>query len=217
MASFKFQNDEASLGKEKAPILASFSSWGPKPLGLEILKLNVIALDLNILATFILEMALSKSPYDPTRSKFNILLRTCANPKRMACLTEDPAIVENLVPINSLLHTPELKFGASMQFPFQPDGMGLSSSSLKLSSFGRLLESTMPMIILSSNLVSNQRPLSTLRFRKLCDQVVWRWVVAWSFMTTVTPSMLANIISFSLNQQCCKASQGLVGIQTSII
>ncbi|KAH7847206.1 hypothetical protein Vadar_023255 [Vaccinium darrowii] len=45
-------------------------------------------------ATFILDMALSKSPYDPTRSKFNILLGTCANPKRMACLTEDPAVVE---------------------------------------------------------------------------------------------------------------------------
>ncbi|KAH7847038.1 hypothetical protein Vadar_021163 [Vaccinium darrowii] len=91
--------------------------------------------------------------------------------------------------------------------------MGPSSSSLKLSSSSHILESTMPMIILSSNLVSSQRPLSTLRFRKPCDQVVWRWMVAWSLMTTVTPSMLANIISFYLNQQCCKASQGLVGMR----
>ncbi|KAH7846329.1 hypothetical protein Vadar_012567 [Vaccinium darrowii] len=87
-----------------------------------------------------------------------------------------------------------------MQFPFQPDGTDPSSSSLKLSSSGYIPESTMRINILSSNLMLGQRPLSTLRFGKPCDRVVWRWVVAWSFVTTVTPSLLASVTSFSISQ-----------------
>ncbi|KAH7846445.1 hypothetical protein Vadar_014179 [Vaccinium darrowii] len=79
-ASFKFEKDEASLGKERAPILASFSSRGPNPLVPEILKPDVIAPGLNILAAFIPDVAPSESPNDPRRAKFNILSGTS-----MAC------------------------------------------------------------------------------------------------------------------------------------
>lgn len=80
MASFKFQNDQVSLGKERAPLLASFSSRGPNPIVLEILKPDLLAPVLNILAAYIPNRALSESVNDPRRTEFNIMSGTS-----MAC------------------------------------------------------------------------------------------------------------------------------------
>ncbi|XP_057491283.1 subtilisin-like protease SBT1.7 [Actinidia eriantha] len=66
--------------KERAPALASFSSRGPNPLVLEILKPDLIAPGLNILAAFSPNVALSESLYDTRREKFNIISGTS-----MAC------------------------------------------------------------------------------------------------------------------------------------
>lgn len=80
MASFKFQNDQVSLGKERAPLLASFSSRGPNPIVPEILKLDLLAPGLNILAAYIPNGAPSESVNDPRRTEFNIMSGTS-----MAC------------------------------------------------------------------------------------------------------------------------------------
>lgn len=76
MASFKFQNDQVSLGKERAPLLASFSSRGPNPIVPEILKPDLLAPGLNILAAYIPNRALSESVNDPRRTEFNIMSST---------------------------------------------------------------------------------------------------------------------------------------------
>ncbi|KAF7150302.1 hypothetical protein RHSIM_Rhsim02G0128900 [Rhododendron simsii] len=80
MACFKFQNDQVSLAKARSPLLASFSSRGPNQIVSKILKPDLLAPGLNILAAYIPNRAPSASVNDPWRIEFNIMSGTS-----MAC------------------------------------------------------------------------------------------------------------------------------------
>lgn len=58
--------------REEAPILSSFSSRGPNSVSPDILKPDVIAPGLNILAAWPLNMSPSRLPSDKRRTKFNL-------------------------------------------------------------------------------------------------------------------------------------------------
>ncbi|KAL6997547.1 hypothetical protein U1Q18_007674 [Sarracenia purpurea var. burkii] len=79
-ASFKFNNDQQSIGKERAPALASFSGRGPNPIVSKILKPDIIGPGVNILAAFPPNIPITRSLFDPRRSSFNIMSGTS-----MAC------------------------------------------------------------------------------------------------------------------------------------
>ncbi|CAJ1976068.1 unnamed protein product [Sphenostylis stenocarpa] len=68
------------LGVKPAPKVASFSARGPNPVSPEILKPDVIAPGLNILAAWPSTVPPSSLPSDPRRTDFNILSGTS-----MAC------------------------------------------------------------------------------------------------------------------------------------
>ncbi|KAA8531773.1 hypothetical protein F0562_006510 [Nyssa sinensis] len=78
-ASFRFYNLSV-IGKNRAPAVASFSSRGPNFIIPEILKPDLLAPGINILAAFVPNLAPSGSPYDPRRVDFNLLSGTS-----MAC------------------------------------------------------------------------------------------------------------------------------------
>ncbi|CAL5443425.1 unnamed protein product [Camellia sinensis] len=79
VARFVF-HDATSPRKERAPALASFSARGPNPTVAEILKPDLIAPGLNILAAFAPNVPLTGSFYDKRTPKFTILSGTS-----MAC------------------------------------------------------------------------------------------------------------------------------------
>ncbi|XP_057502029.1 subtilisin-like protease SBT1.7 [Actinidia eriantha] len=70
IASFRIHNLTV-VGKERAPIVLSFSARGPNPVVPEVLKPDIIAPGLNILAAWPTNIPPSRSPYDPRRVNFN--------------------------------------------------------------------------------------------------------------------------------------------------
>ncbi|GFY80296.1 leucine-rich receptor-like protein kinase family protein [Actinidia rufa] len=70
IASFRIHNLTV-VGKERAPIVLSFSARGPNPVVPEVLKPNIIGPGLNILAAWPPNIPPSRSPYDPRRVNFN--------------------------------------------------------------------------------------------------------------------------------------------------
>ncbi|KAM3274946.1 hypothetical protein ACQJBY_043747 [Aegilops geniculata] len=79
VASFNFTCDTVT-GENRAPMVAGFSSRGPNPIVPEILKPDVIAPGVNILAAWSGATPLSDSDMDPRRVEYNILSGTS-----MAC------------------------------------------------------------------------------------------------------------------------------------
>ncbi|KAF7072349.1 hypothetical protein CFC21_077494 [Triticum aestivum] len=79
VASFNFTCDTVT-GENRAPMVAGFSSRGPNPIVPEILKPDVIAPGVNILAAWSGAASPSHSEMDPRRVEYNILSGTS-----MAC------------------------------------------------------------------------------------------------------------------------------------
>ncbi|KAG6577535.1 Subtilisin-like protease 5.4, partial [Cucurbita argyrosperma subsp. sororia] len=71
---------KTELGTKPAPIMASFSSRGPNPVEPSILKPDITAPGINILAAFSEENSITGLPYDKRRVLFNVLSGTS-----MAC------------------------------------------------------------------------------------------------------------------------------------
>lgn len=70
-ASFESHNTNTVIGKDRAPIALSFSARGPNPIVKEILKPDLIAPGLNILAAWPSNRSPTRSLNDPRRVKFN--------------------------------------------------------------------------------------------------------------------------------------------------
>ncbi|XP_044946623.1 subtilisin-like protease SBT1.7 [Hordeum vulgare subsp. vulgare] len=79
VASFAFTCDTVT-GENRAPMVAGFSSRGPNPIAPEILKPDVIAPGVNILAAWSGAASPSRSDKDPRRVEYNIISGTS-----MAC------------------------------------------------------------------------------------------------------------------------------------
>lgn len=79
MASISFSRETAIIGENQAPVVAGFSSRGPNPIAPELLKPDVIAPGVNILAAWPRDAPLS--PIDPggddgRRADYNIISGT---------------------------------------------------------------------------------------------------------------------------------------------
>ncbi|KAM7529229.1 hypothetical protein LguiB_032639 [Lonicera macranthoides] len=70
-ASFESHNTNTVIGKDRAPITTSFSARGPNPIVKEVLKPDLIAPGLNILAAWPSNISPTRSLNDPRRVKFN--------------------------------------------------------------------------------------------------------------------------------------------------
>jgi hypothetical protein len=80
VASFRF-TCRTVTGKNRAPMMSSYSSRGPNHVAREILKPDVIAPGTNILAAWPGESPLTYAEEDPRRARFNIQSGTS-----MSCL-----------------------------------------------------------------------------------------------------------------------------------
>ncbi|KAJ4720776.1 Subtilisin-like protease [Melia azedarach] len=77
-ATMVFRNTE--LGAKPAPVVAAFSSRGPNPQSIYIIKPDLIAPGVNILAAWTNDSSPTEIPEDPRRAEFNIISGTS-----MAC------------------------------------------------------------------------------------------------------------------------------------
>lgn len=101
------------LGIKPSPIVAAFSSRGPNFLSLEVLKPDVVAPGVNILAAWTGEMGPSSLPTDRRRVKFNILSGTsmsCPHVSGVAALLKarhpewSPAAIKSALMTTAYVH-----------------------------------------------------------------------------------------------------------------
>uniref|UniRef100_A0A2P2Q3P8 Cucumisin n=1 Tax=Rhizophora mucronata TaxID=61149 RepID=A0A2P2Q3P8_RHIMU len=119
------------LGIRPSPVVASFSSRGPNFLSLEILKPDVIAPGVNILAAWTDDLGPSSLPTDHRRVKFNILSGTsmsCPHVSGVAALIKarhpewSPAAIKSALMTTAYVHDNTYKplKDASTAFPSTP-------------------------------------------------------------------------------------------------
>ncbi|KAM7272345.1 hypothetical protein ACFE04_027008 [Oxalis oulophora] len=101
------------LGIKPSPVVAAFSSRGPNFLSLEILKPDVVAPGLNILAAWTGDLGPSSLPTDHRRVKFNILSGTsmsCPHVSGVAALLKarhpewSPAAIKSALMTTAYVH-----------------------------------------------------------------------------------------------------------------
>ncbi|XWS37734.1 hypothetical protein CRYUN_Cryun19dG0070500 [Craigia yunnanensis] len=119
------------LGIRPSPVVAAFSSRGPNFLTLEILKPDVVAPGVNILAAWTGELGPSSLPTDHRRVKFNILSGTsmsCPHVSGIAALLKarhpewSPAAIKSALMTTAYVHdnTHNPLKDASMSAPSNP-------------------------------------------------------------------------------------------------
>ncbi|KAF3951276.1 hypothetical protein ACB098_10G161000 [Castanea mollissima] len=110
-ASFAFLGTR--LGIRPSPVVAAFSSRGPNFLTLEILKPDLVAPGVNILAAWTGNLGPSSLPTDPRRVKFNILSGTsmsCPHVSGIAALLKarhpdwSPAAIKSALMTTAYVH-----------------------------------------------------------------------------------------------------------------
>ncbi|KAF6160291.1 hypothetical protein GIB67_019060 [Kingdonia uniflora] len=122
---------ETKIGIRPAPVVAAFSSRGPNFLTLEILKPDVIAPGVNILAAWSGTVGPSSLPTDHRRVKFNILSGTsmsCPHVSGIAALLKarhpewSPAAIKSALMTTAYLHDNTFKSlkDASTDTPSSP-------------------------------------------------------------------------------------------------
>lgn len=118
------------LGIRPSPVVAAFSSRGPNILSLEILKPDLVAPGVNILAAWTGEMGPSSLPTDNRRVNFNILSGTsmsCPHVSGVAALLKarhpewSPAAIKSALMTTAYVHS-------STMNPFMDAATGLNSS-----------------------------------------------------------------------------------------
>lgn len=101
------------LGIKPSPVVAAFSSRGPNYLSLEILKPDIVAPGVNILAAWTGKTAPSSLPTDRRRTKFNILSGTsmsCPHVSGIAALLKakhpdwSPAAIKSALMTTAYVH-----------------------------------------------------------------------------------------------------------------
>ncbi|XP_047941479.1 subtilisin-like protease SBT1.3 [Salvia hispanica] len=110
-ATLSFQGTKLKI--KPSPVVAAFSSRGPNILSLEILKPDVVAPGVNILAAWTGALGPSSLPTDPRRTKFNILSGTsmsCPHVSGVAALIKSkhpnwsPAAIKSALMTTAYIH-----------------------------------------------------------------------------------------------------------------
>lgn len=119
------------VGIKPSPVVAAFSSRGPNFLSLEILKPDVVAPGVNIIAAWTGDTGPSSLPTDPRRVRFNILSGTsmsCPHVSGIAALLKarhpewSPAAIKSALMTTAYVHDNTLKplQDASVDAPSSP-------------------------------------------------------------------------------------------------